>query len=43
MEEQILARYRTEASDGKQLESRSLSEGAIVRDAPPPPAPGREI
>ena len=36
MEDQILARYRSEVSDGKEIESRVLSEGALKPDAPPP-------
>jgi stage V sporulation protein G len=36
MEDQILARYRSEVSDGKEIESRVLSEGALKPYAPPP-------
>ncbi len=43
MEDQILARYRSEVSDGKEIESRVLSEGAVASEAPPPPGPGGEI
>ena len=43
MEDQILTRYRSEVSDGKEIESRVLSEGAISPEAPPPAGPGREI
>ena len=38
MEEQILERYRNEVSDGRELESRVLTEGAVASDAPPPTA-----
>ena len=40
MEDQILARYRSEVSDGKEIESRVLSEGSIPKEAPPPAGPG---
>lgn len=43
MEDQILTRYRSEVSDGKEIESRVLSEGAIPPEAPPPAGPGSEI
>ena len=43
MEDQILARYRTEVSDGREIESRVLSEGAVAPEAPPPPGPSGEI
>ena len=43
MEDQILARYRSEAADGKELESRVLTEGAVAPDAPPPAGPTGEI
>lgn len=43
MEDQILARYRTEVSDGKELESRVLSDSAVRREAAPPPGPSGEI
>jgi len=38
MEGQILERYRTEVSDGKEIESRVLSENTLGPDVPPPPA-----
>ena len=43
MEEQILSRYRSEVQDGKELESRVLSEGALAPDASPPPGPSSEL
>lgn len=43
MEGQILERYRKEVSDGEEIESRVLSEGAVAPDAPPPPGPSGEI
>ncbi len=43
MEEQILTRYRTEVSDGNEIESRVLSEGAVQPEAPPPAGPGGEL
>ena len=43
MEDQILARYRTEVSDGKEIESRVLSEGVVAPEAPPPAGPSGEI
>ena len=43
MEDQILTRYRTEVSDGKEIESRVLSEGAVAPEAPPPAGPSGEI
>ncbi len=43
MEDQILARYRTEVSNGREIESRVLSEGAVAPEAPPPPGPSGEI
>ena len=39
MEDQILTRYRSEVSDGHEIESRVLTEGAIPPDAPPPSGP----
>ncbi len=43
MEDQILTRYRSEVSDGKEIESRVLSEGALKPAAPPPPGPSGEL
>jgi len=43
MEEQILTRYRSDVSDGKEIESRVLSERAVAPEAPPPAGPGGEI
>ena len=43
MEDQILARYRSEVSDGKEIESRVLSEGAVAPEARPPAGPSGEI
>ena len=44
MEHQILTRYRKEVSDGSELESRVLPEGAVASDAlPPPPGPTGEL
>jgi stage V sporulation protein G len=43
MEGQILDRYRSEVSDGQEIESRVLSEGSLNPDAPPPPGPSGEI
>jgi len=43
MEDQILARYRAEVSDGKDIESRVLSEGVVVPEAPPRAGPSGEI
>ena len=40
MEDQILTRYRMEVSDGNELQSRVLSEGAGASQLPPRPPPG---
>ncbi len=43
MEEQILSHYRTEVVDGKELESRVLTEGATTPEAPSPAGPSGEL
>ncbi len=43
MEGQILERYRSEVSDGKEIAPRVLSESAVAPEAPPPPLGGGEI
>ena len=43
MEEQILSRYRQDVDGGKELESRSLSGGALASEAGPSPSPGSEL